>query len=115
MEMKKVFMDRSDLLFPPRTMSGALLGVKLTGEAQTSWGRKGSSIGDGRGLWGKQTRLVRVQGEAAELAGTMPASWRDDCPAARAAACRMGNPGSSQRDSEAADSEHKTLLSSIHR
>ena len=32
----------------------------------------------------------------------MPANWRDDCHATRAGACRMGNPGSNQRDSEAA-------------
>jgi hypothetical protein len=32
----------------------------------------------------------------------MPASWRDDCHATRAVACRRGTAGSNQRDSEAA-------------
>ena len=33
-------------------------GIKTTNYfgAKTSWGWKGSSIGNGRGLWGKQTR-----------------------------------------------------------
>ena len=69
--------------------------------ATTTWGWKGSSIGVGRGLWGKQTRLF-LFGEAAALARTMPASWRADCHATRAVACRRGTAGSNQRDSEAA-------------
>ena len=36
------------------------------------------------------------------MAWAMPANWRADCHAARAAACRRGTAGSSQRDSEAA-------------
>ena len=56
-----------------------------------------------------QTRLIFTR-RSGGLARRMPASWRGDCHAARAAACRMGNPGSSQRDSAAAGAGHNATL-----
>jgi len=70
-------------------------------------GTGGASIGRGGGTkfvvpsGGEQTRLVACEAQR-RLARRMPANWRGDCHAARVAACRMGNPASSQRDSEAA-------------
>ena len=53
------------------------------------------------------------------MAWAMPANWRADCHAARAAACRRGTAGSSRRDREAAVREPTphcaTLYSALKR
>jgi len=55
-----------------------------------------------------------TNGGSGWLAGRMPASWRDDCHAT-GGCVPPGTAGSSQRDSEAAGGQHKTMLSSMNR
>ena len=64
-------------------------------------GKEGASNRGGRGHWGSRPG-IDLKRRSAGLARRMPASWRDDCHAVRAAACRRGTAGSSQRDSAAA-------------
>ncbi len=78
------------------------------------WGWRGRAFGVGGGFGASRpgwcVSHFPPSGEAAQLAGTMPASWRADCHAMRAVACRMGNPGSSQRDREAAPPRDNATL-----
>ena len=72
------------------------------------WGGAGGASRTGE-HWGCRTG-IDPRRRSAGLARRMPASWRDDCHAARAAACRRGTAGSSQRDSAAAGAGHNATL-----